>query len=320
MRWNVLGVLLFSALCWEMIVRFFVVSPAVVRFDSELGPMKAPFSYILRTYEGYSRFVTDRYGFNNDVMPAVMPTHRILVLGDSFVEAEQVMRRDNFVSRLNQLPDVLAYNAGYSGADPRAFPVLMDRFFQRLHPTEVVVCVNGDDLNELNTFRLPHYPTPTGLKAWLQPVFAYSALATHLNWKYKPILTAWWHEFFHGVDTKHQQSSKDMFETHLQHWQDILSYLQQKHVPLLLLVMPNIRYTQHGVERVASKNITGMVQVAKQLGIPAIETSKAFVRDYAHTRQVALGFANSYFGEGHLNAHGHRIVAKEVMKALHLKP
>jgi len=315
MRWKIAGLLLFSLLCWEVIVRFFVVSPAVVVFDKDLGAMKSPHSSILRTYEGYSRFKTDQYGFNNDPLPSILPQRRILVLGDSFVEAEQVMRSDNFVSQLNRLPNTLVYNAGYSGADPRSFPILMDRFFKRLQPTQVVLCVNSEDLKALNTFKPPYYPTPTGLKAWLQPLFAHSALATHLNWKYKPVLESWeHHQHTHVVQVKKVDLSRL-----LQHWQEILVYLQQKKVPLLLLVMPNIRYVPYRVEVIASENTVGMVDVAKALHISVVNTNSFFVRDFEQTRLVALGFANSHLGAGHLNEVGHRIVTQAIVQILGLK-
>jgi len=89
------------------------------------------------------------------------------VLGDSFVEAKHVSREQNFVSILNALPNVLAYNAGYSGADPRSFPVLVRRFLPIIQPTQLILCVNADDLTALNMAELPKYESPSGMKAWL---------------------------------------------------------------------------------------------------------------------------------------------------------
>ncbi len=72
MRWKIVGLLLFSLLCWEVIVRFFVVSPAHIVHDAQLGPMKAGNTDVLRTYEGYSRFKTDVFGFNNNALPCLL--------------------------------------------------------------------------------------------------------------------------------------------------------------------------------------------------------------------------------------------------------
>ena len=319
MRWKLVALLLCSLALWEIIVRFFVVSPAVVFFDHELGAMKAPYSSILRTYEGYSRFKTDQYGFNNDVLPKTLPDRRILVLGDSFVEAEQVMRQDNFVTYLNKLPNTFAYNAGYSGADPRAFPILLKRFFQRLKPTQIILCVNAADLDALETERLPFQGAPVGLKRWLQPVFAHSALATHLNWKYKPVMMEWWLKVRGINDGVYQQNGlqqKTHQDEHIKHWRHILLAIQQYKIPTLLLMMPNIHYGSHAAMLVPSKNHRDMVKTANDMGIKVLQSSEIFIRNFQETGLVALGFPNSHLGYGHLNRVGHRIVGREIERAL----
>jgi len=319
MRWKLSLLLLCSLALWEIIVRSFVVSPAVVSFDHELGAMKAPYSSILRTYEGYSRFKTDQYGFNNDGLPKTLSNHRILVLGDSFVEAEQVMRQDNFVTYLNNIPNTFAYNAGYSGADPRAFPILLARFFKRLKPTQIILCVNVDDLDALETENLPVQKDPVGLKRGLQPLFAHSALATHLNWKYKSEFMGWWLKVRGDNKGTHQHSilqQKAQQDEHIKHWQYILLAIQKYNIPILLLMMPNIHYGSHGAVLVPSENHRAIVETANNMGIQVLQSSEPFIRDFQETGRVALGFSNSHLGYGHLNRVGHRIVGREIERAL----
>jgi len=75
MRWKIAGLLLFSLLCWEVIVRFFVLSPVQEVFEPRLGYVHATYAHILRTYEGYARFTLDKFGLNNDGL--AFCTHRL---------------------------------------------------------------------------------------------------------------------------------------------------------------------------------------------------------------------------------------------------
>ncbi len=304
--------------CFEWYVRSFVVSPAEVVFDAELGPMKAPFSHILRTYEGHGDYTNDTFGFNNDPLPSPLPPERLLVLGDSFVEAKHVPREQNLVARLNALPGVLAYNAGYSGADPRSLPVLAARFFPVIQPTRLVLVVNADDLDALSSERLPAYAPPTGIKAWLQPLFAHSALATHLNWKYKPVVRAWWQKWTQPsispseIETDHSAHGK--------HWASILDWLADYHVPMLLVTLPKIRYVRGKAKVEHDVRLDIMIRLAEVRGVQVLRLEDVLLRDFEETGQVAFGFTNSHLGTGHLNAHGHAVVARAIMQALGLRP
>ena len=300
--------LLLSLLGWEMVVREWVVSPAVVQHDAELGAIKAGDVNILRSYEGFSRYRTDRYGMNNDALPDVWPEARWLVLGDSFVEAEQVMRSENFVSRLNREGQRLVYNAGISGADPRYFPVLLQRLLPVLKPTRLILCVNGGDLLALERLRLPHHTPPEGLKSLLQPLFAHSALMTHLNWKYKPVLQAWW-EKLHTAKMVDSAGETHDVQSEIAHWQSTLATLQKQSIPMLVVVMPSIRYTSHGVLKADSEAAELMALSAQVMGVDVLRTEPAFMDDFARSHRVALGFANSELGHGHLNVVGHELLA-----------
>ena len=310
-----LGILLL----FEVYVRLFVVSPAVVRFDAELGPMKAPFSHILRTYEGHGAYTNDAFGLNNDPLPETLPARRMLVLGDSFVEAKHVSREENFVARLHAYPDVLAYNAGYSGADPRSFPVLAGRLLPYIKPTRMVLCVNADDFSALTTDALPAYEPPTGIKAWLQPIFAHSALATHLNWKYKPVFQAWWQKWTQPRNSKqHHEALGDEHTTHAAHWAHILRKLADYHVPMLLVALPKIHYEAGTAVAVADERLETMIRVAESQKLAVLRLEEVFIQDFRQSGQVAFGFMNSHLGTGHLNAHGHALVAQALVKALSL--
>ena len=312
------AVLLGSLLCFELFVHLFVVSPAKVVFDPKLGPMKAPFSHIVRTYEGFNQYTNDAFGFNNDPLPQALPKHRLLVLGDSFVEAKHVPRTENFVQRLNTLPSVLAYNAGYSGADPRSFSVLVRRFMPVIQPTVLILTVNADDLTSLSSESLPPFPTPTGLKAWLQPLFAHSALLTHLNWKYKPVLQRWWQSWHRQAIVRDTESQG--LQVYGKRWRHILQRLKTWHVPIYVVVIPKLRYEgrQAKVEPDSRKDM--LIEVAHAAGVHVLRLEQVFQQAFVQQGIVAFGFMNSHLGTGHLNAQGHALVAKALRIKLWLAP
>jgi len=291
-----------------------VVSPAAVIHDPELGAIKAPGVEVLRTYEGFSRYITDAYGFNNDEIPKQLSARRILLIGDSFVEAEQVQRSENFAYRLNQYNNTFVYNAGLSGADPSIFPVILQRFQPVVQPTQLVIFVNSGDLMALSSDQPPRYEALSGLKKWLQPVFASSALMTHLNWKYKPEVEAWLHTLISS--NKVEASRPASLGLKSSYWHNILVHLKSKGIPILVVVMPSITYQAGGAEAIISPASIALVEVARGLNIDVIRTEEEFVRNYEQTKCVSLGFSNSHLGRGHLNANGHKVMEKIIAKQL----
>jgi len=309
-----------TLIIFEVFTRYCIVSPAVITYDAELGPMKAPHSSILRTYEGHGEYTNDAYGFNNDALPIKLPKKRLLILGDSFVEAKHVPRPKNFVAQINNVTDVLAYNAGYSAADPRSFPVLMKRFFSIVSPTQIVLVINADDFSVLVSGRLPHYAAPIGFKGFLQPLFAHSALATHLNWKYKPVVQTWLAKWTNTNNEKDVSSSNIDDSKSAKHWAEILDSIKAYSIPILIVAIPHVHYGKTMVNIDDDTRLNTMLNIAIQSHIKVLRLNNFLVKDYLMSGLVAFGFKNSHLGTGHLNARGHHIVAQAILETLQLKP
>jgi len=324
MRWKVGGLLLCSVLCWEVIVRFFVLSPAQEIFEPRLGYVHAPYVHIFRTYEGYSSFDLDKFGLNNDALPAHLPKTRVFVVGDSFVEAYQVMREENFVSRLHeQWRDSLLFNAGSSGAAPDTSWTAFNILKSKVRPTHVLLCVNASDLYELlpaqekrdaqgklkalsRPFDQPSYFTP--LKLWL---YGHSALITHLKWKYENDIRAW----LTGKNEKqmarqHYDLQGEALQKAIDRWRFVLQQFQHVGIPVTVLIMPELEYLPH--QQVRQKIRQGRVILtheAKKMEVPVLDSNAVFARDFEQTGMPAIGFTNTHYGKGHMNAHGHQVLA-----------
>jgi len=325
MRWKVALLLLASVLCWELIVRFFVLSPAQEVFEPRLGYVHAPYANILRTYEGYARFTLDQFGLNNDALPERLPEKRVFVVGDSFVESYQVMRDENFISRLGkQWQDALLFNAGSSGAAPDTSWIAYDMLAAKLKPTHVLLCVNASDLFELlsaqerrdaqGRLQVLQRPTDpptsfTGLKLWL---YGHSSLITHLKWKYENDIRTW----FSGHDEKKEDRTSHVLQGERLHkaierWRFVLQQFQDAGVRLTVLLMPELTYLPHhkAKQRVRQGRIV-LTQQAQDMGMPVLDSNAIFAHDFERSGKPAIGFANTHYGKGHLNAYGHQVLAK----------
>jgi len=323
-RWKTAGLLLFSLLCWELIIRLFVLSPSQEVFEPRLGYVHAPYANILRTYEGYARFQLDQFGLNNDALPDVLPATRVFVGGDSFVEAYQVMRGENFVARLGEAwQGSLLFNAGSSGTAPDESLIAYDMLAPFVKPTHVLLCVNAHDLYELLAATEERYANGSvkallrdvdvstsqfqALKMWL---YGHSAMVTHLKWKYENDIRAW----LSGFDKKKVIRKNELVGTDLQkaieRWHFVLQNFQKSGVKLTVLMMPELDYLPN--KQVHLRVRQGRVVLAAEavkLGVPVLDSNAAFAQDFEQSGQPAIGFANTHYGKGHINAHGHQVLA-----------
>jgi len=324
MRWKLVLLLLCMLLCWELIVRLFVLSPTQEIFEPRLGYVHTPYASILRTYEGYARFTLDGFGLNNDVLPQHLPETRVFVVGDSFVEAYQVMRDENFTHRLGELwQDTLLFNAGSSGAAPDTSWISYDMLAATLKPTHVLLCVNASDLYELLSAQEKR-DTQGYLQALVRPVdepsrftplklwiYGHSALITHLKWKYEGDIRAWLTSFDKNKQAHTNQTLQGKrLNRAVERWHFVLQKFQDAGVELTVLMMPEMTYFPHqkAKQRVRQGRVM-LVHEAQKMGVPVLDSNAIFAQDFEKTGVPAIGFSNTHYGKGHINAYGHELLA-----------
>src|SRR5918997_5359279 len=101
----------------EALLRAAYHSPGQYRLDPVLGLDRVPHSEVFVAREGGARLRFDRYGFNNDDAIWERAGPRLAVLGDSFIEASELPREENAVSRLAAaFPGLAVLNLGRAGA------------------------------------------------------------------------------------------------------------------------------------------------------------------------------------------------------------
>ncbi len=323
LSWKVAGLLLLSLILWELIVRYCVVSPEQEVFDPNLGYIHAPYANILQTYEGYTRLSLDQFGLNNDALSDV-PTTRVLVLGDSFVESYQVMREENFVHVLmHDWSDTLLFNAGVAGIAPDVALSLFKKLKDKVRPTHVLLCINAADFKELLEARASYdesgrvsslwrvYDDFTAFKRIKLWIYDHSSLVTHLKWKYEGGIRVFIKKMMFQ-DQPNSVHSMDKMDVHegIKRWLFVLNELKKEGKPVTVLIMPDIQYLPEGKAkgvRTTAREI--LTNEAENIGVPVLDANDVFVHDFQETLLPAKGFLNNTYGQGHLNIHGHQVLA-----------
>ena len=329
MRFGLGLIVLVMCLCAaELLVRYAVRAPADEQYDARRDAYAwHPHASVLRTDEGYTRFRMDAHGFNNDPLPDPLPSKRVLVLGDSFVQSVQVMRSDNFITRLNQRfagQDVIVYNAGLAGGDPSYYPVLYDELDAAVQPQYVVLCLSDNDMTDLLRWAVKRdsegrivgfdrqngMPSQFGLvRGWL---YAHSALITHLKYRYDPVIRQWMREKMmwfsgHQITRKHE-SNMDGVSDSLERWRFVLKYFLQRKLTITVVVMPVMENRARGSLQLKYKGVDRLAEEARQMGIPVLDVNPTLLDDFRLSGLPAKGFNNTVPGVGHLNKRGHRLL------------
>jgi hypothetical protein len=99
----------------ELLVRNLIFFPALLIVTEKEGSYFSPESKLRWGAEGFINETADENGFNNDGFLGQKPV--VCMMGDSYTEALQVERNNNYVSLLNKFFDEksLFYNLGMSG-------------------------------------------------------------------------------------------------------------------------------------------------------------------------------------------------------------
>jgi hypothetical protein len=215
------------------------------------------------------------------------------------------------------------FNAGSSGAAPDTSWTTYDMLQSEVQPTHVLLCVNARDLYELlpaqekrdvqgklkALSRPIDQPTRfTPFKSWL---YGHSALITHLKWKYENSIRAW----LGGVDEKkelrkHHDLQGKRLASVIARYRFVLHSFVDSGIKLTVVIMPELDYLPH--QQVRKKVRQGRViltQETEKMGIPVLDSNAVFAHDFEQTGVPAIGFSNTSYGKGHINAHGHKILA-----------
>ena len=309
----------------EVSTRWFLTSPSAQDFDPELGWKWRPGATIFNAAEGGARLTINEHGLNDDPIGDKAGRYRMAVLGNSFTEAIQVPREENFTSQTERMTGADVINLGRSAMTGAHYPIVMRRFAW-LEPDLIVVAVGQSDLVNILSGRVEVERDAAGtivrlspvlegkdeLKQTFGPLLQRSALVTWMMRRMKPVIMGWRAKLRGGSeDDAPAAEDPDAWQEAAARLAFVLKDLASQGAEVVLLDLPHIEYRPERQTVLGSEDERRAYRAAaEQAGVVYVDTYDALRQAYADTGQPAHGFHNLTIGHGHLNGSGHRAVAE----------
>lgn len=326
-------VILLCVLIGEMVTRAFVTSPSPAQSDPELGWVYRPGVEIFHTKEGWGRNQMNSLGLNDVPLNEMLRSKNVAVLGDSFAEALQVERKDNFSEYAESLLSCAnVVNAGRSGMALTHFPAMAKRLSKQIRLDHIHVVLNNWDFDDtLAHSGILKYDDNNGLidievefrqqhklRRKAAFIFDHSALATFLLERIKlvnqgrvvvtPVTKA---SHFEAPASAELQKFTDIFTFVTAELTDI--------APVSIIYIPKLEYSESGRSKLSEDSYYFqelLRKLAKSSGVEFTSAGSRFQAVYALHLQPPVGFHNAGIKVGHLNTLGHAAVGQVLVADL----
>lgn len=322
----------------ELVVRTWIQSPSPRPNPPRLWVDRQPFSRIVQSIEGYNVSRVNSLGLVDDEPRVPRAPIVALVMGDSYAEALQVARAENFSNVAERsLPELDVINLGRAACYPVNYAFELPRMYARYRPDWVVVQVNDGDVRELLDPALfarvraeiqnfardsvalsAPVPWPTAFSRFLvrESALAYFAkfrLALLAD-KERARLAK---KLLGGRRGEYLESLSGPVDPHAGVLLDSLYREMTRVTPRILFVyIPDVDYFSRPPAPGFPDRRAFFHAFAARTGATLIDPTDALLADFARTRQPLHGFQNSILGLGHINARGHRIVGELLARAI----
>lgn len=318
----------------EVVVRLWLVSPSIAVPDMRYGWVSPPYARIVSSTEGWSTARTNSMGLLDDELRVPRARVRAALLGDSFTEALQVARRDNFGSVAERrMPGLEVVNVGYSGRSPVDYADWLEEYGPRLAPDVVIVQLNDLDLGDLlmpaAQARLaaatapPSGPPPEGRLARLSRRVLRSSSLVTVAWRRMKQLRieerAQLARRFHGGGAAGVGLAAVVpaADPRLPGLMDALHRRIAAHAPrLIYLYIPSIDYFGSRFGYGDPQAAAFFHAFATRNRVALVDPVDRFHAEFARTGQPLHGFPNSVMGRGHINGAGHRVLGEQLARAI----
>jgi hypothetical protein len=316
----------------ELLASALIMSPSPQIYDPALGFTYVPNADVFWGVEGFARNRYNRLGLNNDEIAAKSRQWRVLAIGDSYVEARQVPRDENFASvaeRRDKRVEVV--NAGREGLNVASFPLVAERLAPRLAPDLIVVVLSQSRLDDFANSKVVIAVDGGGtitsvrylierqdmIKEKVGSVLRRSALLTTLGWKFKDRILG---QLSYLLAKPMPAAPAPVPMSRRIAAEDDLAFVL-RHIrssgKLAVLYLPHLRYLPGGIAEQApgSASVEETIRrVATQNDIPFYSAIDEFLAVYKETGRPTQGFSNGNILDGHLNYAGHRALGEALAR------
>jgi len=320
----------------EFVVRTWLVSPSATVANVRYQWNYLPHARVVFSTEGWSASRTNSMGLLDDEPRVPRAPVRALLLGDSYAEALQVRRRDNFSSVAEErMPGLEVLNTGCSGRGPQDYADWLAEFGAALAPDVVVVCFNAGDLVSLEQMARSGRslrPRPTGpspppppegpLARLAHRVLRSSGLITAARQRFKLVAQQILENPFTPFRPPRPSRAAAMSDDELSDPR-LAAMLDSLHVRfaaraprLVYLYLPVMDYfapTPHRGDAAAARV---MHDFAARHHATLVDMYEPMRAEFVRTGRPLHGFSNSVLGTGHMNAAGHRLTGERLAQVI----
>lgn len=319
----------------EIVTRLLLTSPSNQIYDPEFGWQYRPHTEILHSKEGFARNRVNSIGLNDSELNLDAKL-KVLVLGDSFVEAIQVPQQLNFTSLLeNAIPDSEFINAGRSDANAAHFLPLM-RKFAYLKPDRIVGMVSSSDISALfhgdvDIYEneqgiatvLIHPPQKDAIKKYLDPLLTRSAFATYMARRVSPLMRDLVKILRPSRNAVANAEPEALQEVNRRKGEaakiEVMTFILRSmaaRTPVTIIFLPQMEFAPNGASTVAeiSNHYASILKSACTAAkVQCIDSTDYLRKSYRTYGNPPFGFRNTKPGKGHLNKLGHQSIAESLL-------
>lgn len=323
-----------SLLVLEVVLRLFLVTPSTRTTHPVRGPHHVAGARVVSSDEGYVVERLNSLGLFDDEPDPQPSRGRVLVLGDSHTQAQQVPRSSRTSEQAQQrLPGVDVINAGHTNWSPTDAIGFLEVWPDSLPVDLVVVQVAGNDLDQLErprrthverdgdgwrVVRIAHVASTSLLARIVRGVSRHSSLATVVRRRLAVLSSIEKNRLRAKFDPAPARadvgepvqgsSTRRLTGDNVARVRTALSALATDVEARVLLYVPDFHYRSDGLTSHHPDAAEVFRRAAAAEGWRFVDTSEAIRDGFARDRQPLHGFHNSVMGRGHLNAKGHAVV------------
>ncbi len=288
-------------------------------------------SYSIRCTEGFVKVKTDNNGFVNTYTPKSENVD-VLIMGSSHTEGFNVSEKENYTYLLNEKfskgeNDLYFYNIGTSGHTLSRCLRNLENAVGEYNPQKYIVIETVDatislkEMENIQNGTLDYLPShDSGLVYYLQK----SNLFRLLYAQFSNVLE---NEKLPSFDFKTPE--KDLKTTintpddnALIEYEQCLDAVLKKsneiaknnNCKLVIAYIPQLEIDYNGniVERKIPQEQKIFERVCKKYNVGFVDMYESFEDYYDENKALLQGFSNTGIGVGHINKHGHAVIADEL--------
>ncbi len=332
-----LAVLLLALLAGEWAARRWLQMPRTAWRDARFGWMQGPGTRLVQSGEGWGAFVADSTGWLDRPLPPPGQGVRAILLGDSFGQGLQVRDDERFTEVAERLlPGLHVLNAAAAGRSAWHHALLAPRVQQAYTPDLLLVQLDDGELTdvedaaaraeavaEFDSTRTAEPRTERGLARLAQSVFRRSALLSYLRTRVDKLTRQESQRLARKLSGR-RPDTRDLValpptpraEALLD---SLVGEVQQVNARVVLVYIPNVDYFESPPSPTYPVRRAWYHEMARRRGLPLVDPTDEFIAAYRTTGEPLHGFSNSRPGEGHANARGHELLARELVRVLHAR-